>query len=451
MLIEIKVPSVGESVTEALLAQWFKSDGDPVKKDEPLFVIETDKVTLEVVAEADGMLKIKVAEGETVAIGAVVGTLDSEGAAQAAATPAVEQAQEAQTEASTPSEPATPVAAEKPPAAPAVELAEPALPPPAPLQEHSLPPSETGSQLAPSVRRLVAEKNLDPALIPGTGPGGRITKGDVVLYLESGHPAVSAAMSNQTAVPATAQAQVDKQPAKTITAEERISKKPMSPIRQRIAARLLEAKHSTAMLTTFNEIDMTNLMAVRKQYKETFKQKYGVNLGMMSFFIKAGVEALKEQPQVNAFIDGKDFIEHHYYHIGVAVGSERGLVVPVIRHADKLSFAGLEQAIVDYVKKIQENRLEISDLEGGTFTISNGGVYGSLLSTPILNTPQSAILGMHKIEKRPVVIDDEIVIRTMMYVALSYDHRIVDGREAVTFLKRIKEFIENPERMMMEI
>jgi len=451
MLIEIKVPSVGESVTEALLAQWFKSDGDPVKKDEPLFVIETDKVTLEVVAEADGLLKIKVAEGETVAIGAVVGTLDSEGAAQTAATPAVEQAQAAQTAASTPSEPATLVAAEKPPAAPAVELAEPLLPQPAPVPEHSLPPSETGSQLAPSVRRLVAEKNLDPALIPGTGPGGRITKGDVVLYLESGHPAVSATMANQTAAPAAAPAQVDKQPAKTITAEERISKKPMSPIRQRIAARLLEAKHSTAMLTTFNEIDMTNLMAIRKQYKETFKQKYGVNLGMMSFFIKACVEALKEQPQINAFIDGKDFIEHHYYHIGVAVGSERGLVVPVIRHADKLSFAGLEQAIVDYVKKIQENRLEISDLEGGTFTISNGGVYGSLLSTPILNTPQSAILGMHKIEKRPVVIDDEIVIRTMMYVALSYDHRIVDGREAVTFLKRIKEFIENPERMMMEI
>jgi 2-oxoglutarate dehydrogenase E2 component (dihydrolipoamide succinyltransferase) len=295
---------------------------------------------------------------------------------------------------------------------------------PVPAPPESARPSGSESQLAPSVRRLVAEKNLDPALIPGTGPGRRITKGDVVLYLENGQPAVSAAMSDPAA---------------------------MSPIRQRIAVRLLEAKHSTAMLTTFNEIDMSNLMAIRKQYKEAFKQKYGVNLGMMSFFIKAGVEALKELPQVNAFIDGKDIIEHHYYHIGVAVGSERGLVVPVIRYADKLSFAGLEQAIVDYVKKIQENRLEISDLEGGTFTISNGGVYGSLLSTPILNTPQSAILGMHKIEKRPVVIDDEIVIRPMMYVALSYDHRIVDGREAVTFLKRIKEFVENPERMMMEI
>ena len=230
-----------------------------------------------------------------------------------------------------------------------------------------------------------------------------------------------------------------------------INRKTMSPLRQRIAARLLEAKQNTAMLTTFNEIDMKQVMAIRKQYKESFKQKYKVNLGMMSFFIKASVEALKEISRINAFIDGKDIIEHHYYHIGVAVGSERGLVVPVIRHADRLSFAELEQAIVDYVQKIKDNRLEISDLEGGTFTISNGGVYGSLLSTPILNIPQSAILGMHKIEKRAVVIEDEIVIRPMMYVALSYDHRIVDGREAVTFLKRIKECVENPERIMMEI
>ncbi len=440
MLIEIKIPSVGESVTEALLAQWFKSDGDLVKKDEPLFVIETDKVTLEIVAEADGVLSIKVAEGEIAVIGAVVGTLDSESAAQAAAAPAIAAVGDTRAdEPAPPAEPAKPVEPEPPPPEP--EMPVPA-PDPAPVPPESARPSGSESQLAPSVRRLVAEKNLDPALIPGTGPGGRITKGDVVLYLENGQAAVSAAMSDPAAVPATV---------KTITTEELISRKPMSPIRQRIAARLLEAKHSTAMLTTFNEIDMSNLMAIRKQYKEGFKQKYGVNLGMMSFFIKAGVEALKEQPQINAFIDGKDFIEHHYYHIGVAVGSERGLVVPVIRHADQLSFAGLEQAIVDYVKKIQENRLELADLEGGTFTISNGGVYGSLLSTPILNTPQSAILGMHKIEKRPVVIDDEIVIRPMMYVALSYDHRIVDGREAVTFLKRIKEFVENPERMILEI
>jgi 2-oxoglutarate dehydrogenase E2 component (dihydrolipoamide succinyltransferase) len=438
MIIEIKVPSVGESVTEALLAQWFKHDGDAVKKDEPLFVIETDKVTLEVVAEADGVLSIQVAEGETVAIGAVVGTLDSEGPARSDAAPTVEGPEETgKDDSAPPAEPVKPDKPVQPPPEPEMQAA-------APLQGG--PPSGTDSQLAPAVRRLVAEKNLDPALITGSGPGGRITKGDVILYLESAPLSVTADTPDPAAAPQGAAT-----PSKPVTAEESVSRKPMSPIRQRIAARLLEAKHSTAMLTTFNEIDMANLMATRKQYKEAFKQKFDVNLGMMSFFIKAGVTALREQPQINAFIDGKDFIEHHYYHIGVAVGSERGLVVPVIRHADRLSFAGLEQAIVDYVKQIQENRLELADLEGGTFTISNGGVYGSLLSTPILNTPQSAILGMHKIEKRPVVIDDEVVIRPMMYVALSYDHRIVDGREAVTFLKRIKECVENPERMMMEI
>ena len=457
MLIEIKVPSVGESVTEALLAQWFKNDGDLVKKDEPLFVIETDKVTLEVVAEADGVLTITVTEGETVAIGAVVGTLDSQGAERAEAPAAAADENEAAaaesetataesetaTEAAPPAEPDQPPSPAPPP--------EPAAPVPAsepsPASRETARPAIAELPLAPAVRRLVAERNLDPTRISGTGPGGRITKGDVVLYLESGASPGSAGRPEASAV----QAASEPKPAPSIAAAESISRKPMSPIRRRIAARLLEAKHSTAMLTTFNEIDMSNVMAIRKQYKEAFKQKYGVNLGMMSFFIKASVEALKEISQINAFIDGQDIIEHHYYHIGVAVGSERGLVVPVIRHADQLSFAGLEQAIVDYVKKIQENRLELADLEGGTFTISNGGVYGSLLSTPILNTPQSAILGMHKIEKRPVVIDDEIVIRPMMYVALSYDHRIVDGREAVTFLKRIKEFVENPERMMMEI
>jgi 2-oxoglutarate dehydrogenase E2 component (dihydrolipoamide succinyltransferase) len=233
--------------------------------------------------------------------------------------------------------------------------------------------------------------------------------------------------------------------------EERSTRKPMSPIRQRIASHLLNAKQNTAMLTTFNDIDMTRVMALRSEYKERFKKKYDISLGIMSFFIKACVEALKEFPEVNAYIDDKDIVYHHYYHIGVAIGSEKGLVVPVIRHADQLSFARLEQAIIDYVNKINENRLELSDLEGGTFTISNGGVFGSLLSTPILNMPQSGILGMHRIDRRPVAIDEQVVIRPMMYVALSYDHRIIDGREAVTFLKRIKECIENPERMMMEI
>jgi 2-oxoglutarate dehydrogenase E2 component (dihydrolipoamide succinyltransferase) len=232
---------------------------------------------------------------------------------------------------------------------------------------------------------------------------------------------------------------------------EDVTRKPMSPIRRTIASRLLEAKHSTAMLTTFNEIDMTHTMAIRTQFKEAFKEKHGVSLGFMSFFIKASVEALKEFPEINAFVDGNDIVYHNYYHVGIAIGTAKGLVVPVIRNADMLSFAELEQAIVDFVDKIKNNRLELADLEGGTFTITNGGVFGSLLSTPILNTPQSGILGMHKIEKRPVVVEDKINIRPMMYVALSYDHRIVDGREAVTFLVRIKECIENPERIMMEI
>ncbi|UCE53581.1 MAG: 2-oxoglutarate dehydrogenase complex dihydrolipoyllysine-residue succinyltransferase [Desulfobacterales bacterium] len=454
MIVEIKVPSVGESITEAVLAQWYKNDGDVVKKDEPLFVIETDKVTLEVVAEADGVLSISVAEGETVAIGAVVGTLDTKAAAKTAEPSEVPKISEAEkpevelVEQEAPEEPQPAIEAEPSTVAEKPGLA---VPEPMPVSEPTVKPSELIKQFAPSVRRLVAEKNVDVSQIVGTGPGGRITKGDVLLYVESGQTQASVGAPTPVAAPEEMQKATAMQPAAKMQAEELITRKPMTPIRRRIAERLLESKQNTAMLTTFNEIDMSRVMDIRKQYKQGFKEKYGVNLGIMSFFIKASIEALKEFPQINAFIDGKDIIEHHYYHIGVAVGSERGLVVPVIRHADKLSFAELELAIVDYLKKINKNRLVLADLEGGTFTISNGGVYGSLLSTPILNMPQSGILGMHKIEKRPVVIEDEIVIHPMMYVALSYDHRIVDGREAVTFLKRIKECVENPERIMMEI
>ena len=438
MLIEIIVPGVGESVTEALLAQWFKSDGEVVKKEEPLFVIETDKVTLEVVAEADGSLSITVAEGETVAIGAVVGTIDTEAAAQSPVPAAVAETEKA--EAAAPA-PVAVTAGEKSAEAPvqkaspvsATDLPKPAVPGAGAVAE----------TFAPTVRRLLSEHNLDPAQIKGTGPAGRLTKGDVLLYLES-RP-VSAATGG------TGEGLAALQPAISLTREEQVTRKPMSPIRQRIAVRLLAAKQNTAMLTTFNEIDMQPIMSLRYRYKEAFKQKHGVGLGFMSFFIKAGIEALKEFSLINAYLDEKDIIEHHYYHIGIAVGSERGLVVPVIRHADQLNFAQLEQSLVGFVEKINANRLELSDLEGGTFTISNGGVYGSLLSTPILNMPQSAILGMHKIEKRPVVIDDAVVIRPMMYVALSYDHRIVDGRQAVGFLKRIKQCVEDPQRIMMEI
>jgi 2-oxoglutarate dehydrogenase E2 component (dihydrolipoamide succinyltransferase) len=291
--------------------------------------------------------------------------------------------------------------------------------------------------LSPAVRRLAAEKQVDLAQIKGTGPDGRITKGDLILFLEA-----------QAAGSAPAPAAAPAAPAPSSGGERR---EPMSPIRKRIAQHLLAAKQNTAMLTTFNEIDMGRAMDVRKTYKEAFQKRHGIALGFMSFFVRACVEALKEVPEINAFIDGDDIVYHDHCHIGIAVGGKKGLVVPVLRHAEQMSFAGIEQGIADYVAKIKDNRLELADLEGGTFTVSNGGVFGSLLSTPILNMPQSGILGMHKIEKRPVVVDDAIVIRPMMYVALSYDHRIVDGKGAVTFLRRVKEFIETPERILLEV
>ena len=434
MKIEIKIPSVGESVTEALLAEWFKKDGDTVRKDEALFVLETDKVTLEVTAEAGGRLHILVAAGTTVKIGAVVGSIDTISAAAAAE---IDKAGATAEPAKQPraAEPKPPVVEKPPTPAPAA----PAKPAPPGVAETR----EVLENLPPSVRRLVGEHRLDVSLIRGTGPDGRITKGDVLLYIEQSEKKAAAA------APPPPAAETICPPCETV--KEEISRKPMTPIRRRIAERLLKARQNTAMLTTFNDVDMSAVIELRKRYKEAFQKKYGVSLGFMSFFIKASVEALKAIPEINAYIDGSDIIYHHYYHIGVAVGSERGLVVPVIRHVDQLSFADLEKAIMDFVAKIKENRLGLNDLEGGTFTITNGGVFGSLLSTPILNTPQSGILGMHRVDPRPVAVKDQVVIRPMMYVALSYDHRIVDGREAVTFLKHIKECIENPERIMMEI
>ena len=444
MEVEIKIPSVGESVQEAVLVQWYKKDGDPVQKDEPIFVVETDKVTLEIVAEASGILKILVFEGETVSIGTKVGTIATEAVPSQEPEPAPPEkvAEE-------------PLPSPEPVEAPAKAEEAPAKAEEAPVKAEKAPvkpePEDLLPILSPAVRRLVAEKNVDISGIKATGPGNRITKGDVLLYLEQTPTALTAPSPAPPKTKGAAPVAPDSLAKPILSGMEDVTRKPMSPIRRTIASRLLEAKHSTAMLTTFNEIDMTHTMAIRSQFKEAFKEKYGVSLGFMSFFIKAGVEALKEFPQINAFVDGNDIVYHNYYHVGIAVGTGKGLVVPVIRNADMLSFAELEQAIVNYVDKIKNNRLELADLEGGTFTITNGGVFGSLLSTPILNTPQSGILGMHKIEKRPVVEDDEIIIRPMMYVALSYDHRIVDGREAVTFLVRVKECIENPERIMMEI
>jgi len=448
MKIEIKVPEVGESVQEAVLAEWFKKDGEAVRKDDPLFLLETDKVTLEVAAEAAGVLRVSVPAGETVAIGSVVGSLDDEGASKEAPPPSAEPPAEAAggkppqgfdilRVADLP-----PASKERPPEQ------SPSSTPTPPAAEPPAPPAEEGAEkppLPPSARRLAREKGVDVSKISGTGPGGRITKGDVLLYLEGAEapkpPRPEAPGTDAPAPPPAPGAE-----------DEPVRRKPMSPIRRRIAERLLEARRNTAMLTTFNEIDMGRVQVLRKRYREPFEKKHGVRLGMMSFFIKASVEALKEFPAINAYVvDDKDIEYHDYYHVGMAIGADRGLVVPVIRHADRLTFAGLERAIMDYVDKIKENRLDLGDLEGGTFTITNGGVYGSLLSTPILNTPQSGILGLHKIEDRPVAMDGQVTVRPMMYVALSYDHRIVDGREAVTFLRRIKEFMEEPERMLIEI
>lgn len=421
MKIELKVPDVGESVKEAILAEWLKNEGDRVEKDEPVFVVETDKVTLEVPAEQSGILHILVAAGETVAVGQVVGTIDTEAGKSAEEK---KPSQKPDSASETPAEPGRDVVAQSRQPAPKPEAE------PAPKRDEQPRPgsSPEAPGLMPSVRRLVREKGIDVNAVKGTGPAGRVTKADVMLFLESAQEGTNGA-----------------------AASEETTRKPMSPIRKRIAENLLEAVQNTAMLTTFNEIDMSRVMELRDRFGKDFQERYGVRLGFMSFFIRAVTAALSGFPEINARIDGDHIVYHHYCHIGIAIGRKKGLVVPVIRHADRKSFAELESEIAAFAEKAEQNRLELSDLQGGTFSITNGGIFGSLLSTPILNIPQSAILGMHKIEKRPVVIDDQVVIRPMMYVALSYDHRIVDGREAVTFLRRVKEFLETPERMIMEI
>lgn len=473
MMVEVKVPEVGESVQEALIVQWYGKEGDWVAEGAVLFVIETDKVTLEVAAEASGVLHIVVPEGSSVAIGTVVAHLDGQaGAAPGAQPPA----------------PPSPAATRIPTAEPLLQSAVVAVPGAAPAPVPPLPDDTGGAEvvapaapappdevsaaatldpasLSPAVRRLVRERGLDPEKIAGTGPGGRLTKGDVVLYLESAVPSgpkpgavptrVGPAGDPTTAAEAapakgTTPAPVPT-PAGSAAAEPEQVRKPMSRIRLKIAEHLLAARQNTAMLTTFNEIDMSRVAELRRRYKDVYRERHGVALGFMSFFVKATVAALVEFPAVNSFIDGTDMVSHRHVHMGIAIGADKGLVVPVIRYADLLGFAEIERAIGDFVHKIKQNRLELSDLEGGTFTISNGGVYGSLLSTPILNAPQSGILGMHKIEDRPVVVDGAVVVRPMMYVALSYDHRAIDGREAVSFLKRIKECIEHPERIMLEV
>jgi 2-oxoglutarate dehydrogenase E2 component (dihydrolipoamide succinyltransferase) len=402
-MLDIVVPVMGESVAEGSIGSWSKKAGDAVKKDEILVEIETDKVALEVVAPADGVLaEILATDGATVTPGMVIGRVEAGAAASAAAKPAVVPMP-------TPAPVAAPVAA------------------PAPTAAHDP---------MPSAARALETAGVAASSVTGSGKDGRITKGDALAAVA----ALAAAPAPAVAAPSA--------PRALGAREERVK---MTRLRQTIARRLKDAQNTAAMLTTFNEVDMTNVMAVRNKYKDIFEKKHGAKLGFMSFFVKACLVALKDVPAVNAEIDGTDIIYKNFYDIGVAVGTEKGLVVPVLRNAEDLGLAGIEKGIADLGKKARDGALSIDDMQGGTFTISNGGVYGSLMSTPILNAPQSGILGMHKIQDRPMVVGGQIVVRPMMYLALSYDHRIVDGKEAVTFLVRVKECLEDPERMLLDI
>ena len=428
MAVEVTIPEVGESITEGFLAEWLQSDGAVVAVEDPLLVLETDKITMTVNAEHAGKLTIMVAEGETVEVGQVVASIDTD-ASQAPAEAPIDTAP-----------PKTDVAPPSP--APSAE------PSPAPAAAPSRSAQPAVSGLSPAVQRLVLEHELDPAAIEGTGKGGRILKGDVIRFLEA-RPTAAAAPKPAPAAPGPEPERPRPKP--VALPDQRQTRAPMSRLRQRLAERLVEVQQNAAILTTFNEADMSAVMDLRSQYKEEFKKRHEIGLGFMSFFVKATVDALRTVPEVNAYIEGDEIVTHHYYDIGIAVSTDKGLVVPVVRDADRLSMAEIELSIADLAQRAQERRLELSDLTGAVFTISNGGVFGSLLSTPILNPPGSAILGMHAIQKRPVAVGEEVVVRPMMYLAMSYDHRIIDGREAVTFLKRIAECIEDPERMLLEI
>jgi 2-oxoglutarate dehydrogenase E2 component (dihydrolipoamide succinyltransferase) len=414
-MTEIRVPTLGESVTEATIGRWFKKAGDAVAVDEPLVELETDKVTIEVPAPSAGVLgEIVAKDGETVAVGALLGQItDGAGGAKPAAAPAK-------------------------PAAPAPAAA-PAAAAPTPAQKSA----PVDAPLAPSVRKISAESGIDAATVPGSGKDGRVTKGDMLAAIEKAASAPTPINQSAAAVQVRAPS-----PADDAAREERVK---MTRLRQTIARRLKDVQNTAAMLTTFNEVDMTNVMALRSQYKDVFEKKHGTKLGFMGFFTKACVQALKDIPAVNAEIDGSDLIYKNYYHVGVAVGTDKGLVVPVVRDCDTKSISDIEKTIADFGKRARDGQLKIDEMQGGTFTITNGGIYGSLMSTPILNAPQSAILGMHKIQERPVVVGGKIEIRPMMYLAVSYDHRVIDGKEAVTFLVRVKDSLEDPARLVLDL
>lgn len=413
MSIEVKIPAVGESISSGVVSVWHKKSGERVNAGDALFTLETDKVSTEIVAESAGILQTKVPEGQEVKIGEVVATIDESGAGATDPGPVAATATAAKAKPN-PNDAEAPSAADK--------------------------KSPNAEVLSPAVRRIVAEEKLDPAAISGTGKGGRLTKADALQAAEA-----KPLSGKETSPPA------EESPAASASSEDgRFTRRKMSPLRRKIAAQLVMAQQTAAILTTFNECDMSELQALRAKSQEAFTKKNGFKLGFMSFFIKAVVEGLKTVPSINARIEGDDFIQNNFYDIGVAVGTERGLVVPVLRDANKKSFADLERDIADYATKAREGKIKIEDLQGGTFTISNGGVYGSLLSTPILNPPQSGILGMHTIQERPVAREGKVEVRPMMYLALSYDHRAVDGKEAVTFLIRVKECVEDPTKLPLD-
>jgi 2-oxoglutarate dehydrogenase E2 component (dihydrolipoamide succinyltransferase) len=428
MAIEIRVPTLGESITEATVGKWFKKAGDPVQADEPLVELETDKVTLEVNAPSPGVLSEIVAEtGQTVAIGALLGQV-----AAGAATPA-------------PAPVRAPAAAAKlaPASAPAAATATPP----------SSPPAKTAMPPAPAAAKIAAEDKIDLASIAGSGKRGQVLKGDVLAAVATAQAPAPVPAQIQTLAPTPLPVSAPAPAVRTTTPDDgaREERVRMTKLRQTIARRLKDAQNTAAMLTTFNEVDMSEVMALRTRYKEAFEKKHSAKLGFMGFFVKACVQALREVPAVNAEIDGADLVYKNYYHVGIAVGTDKGLIVPVVRDAEKLSIAEIEKAIAALGKRARDGQLTLEELQGGTFTITNGGIYGSVMSTPILNAPQSGILGMHKIQDRPIAVGGKVEIRPMMYLALSYDHRIVDGREAVTFLVRVKEALEDPARLVLDL
>ena len=428
---EVIIPALGESITSGILSSWKVEEGSYVELDQPIYELETDKITQEGLADASGVIKFLAKEGEEVEIGATIATIDeSVESPSASAAPEEEKAEVPSTVKETLPEPKE----DSPQPQPVEEKK-------APAPELVAAPKSASSAYSPAVRKLLDETGIDPSTIEGTGKDGRITKGDV--------------LKAQTSVPSSPSPKVDiapsPAPASKSSSDDRVTRRPLTPIRRKIASRLVEAQQTAAILSTFNEVDLSAVMTLRKSHQDAFVKANGVKLGFMSFFVKAVVHALKAVPGLNVRIEGDQLVEHHYYDIGVAVGTERGLVVPVLRDCDQMTFAEIEQGIVGFAEKARSGGITLQDMQGGCFTITNGGIYGSLLSTPIINPPQSGILGMHTIQERPVVRNGEIVARPMMYLALSYDHRVVDGKEAVTFLVKIKEAIEEPARLALGI